>query len=266
MSSEDVILHVYELHAGNGAQQQQQQQSNASSSSDDDDGGGTSQQQTPAAALLPILRRVGLGTYHTSVEIRSRCYSYAAGHGIVQSNPPSAAIIEGGDGADSHAPTNARYSQRIVLGSTGLDRGKINELIKRMRDANFTTTGYHLLNRNCNHFTTTLAMAVLHYDGLADAGYTPKLDEYPSWINRLARTGTGLGCLNDTDICDPVREARVAAGAESRVGWGLSSNSANASKSATEAGTGSKAAGSSSKKKELTEEQKKILTKLKKKG
>mmetsp|Transcript_19100 Transcript_19100/g.41620 ORF Transcript_19100/g.41620 Transcript_19100/m.41620 type:complete len:266 (+) Transcript_19100:173-970(+) len=265
MSSEDVILHVYELHAGNGAQQQQQQ-SNAAASSSDGDGGSTSQQQTPAAALLPILRRVGLGTYHTSLEVRSRCYSYAAGHGIVQSDPPSAAIIGGGSGTDSHAPTNAQYSQRIVLGSTDLDRGKINELIRRMRDTSFTTTGYHLLNRNCNHFTTTLAMAVLHYDGLADAGYTPKLDTYPSWINRLARTGTGLGCLNDTDICDPIREARVAAGAESRVGWGLSSKPGNASKSAADGGNGSKVAASSSKKKELTEEQKKMLAKLKKKG
>lgn len=85
-------------------------------------------------------------------------------------------------------------------------------------------------------------------------------------MNRLARTGTGLGCLNDTDVCDPLREARVAAGAEDRVGWELSKP---ATTTTTDKKTGESkrtAKGSSSKKKELTDEQKRILAKLKKKG
>jgi len=124
------------------------------------------------------------------------------------------------------------------------------------------------MNRNCNHFTTTLAMALLHYDQMTDPQYHPTLDKYPAWVNRLARTGTGLGCLNGEGvnvICNPEREARVAVGAEERVGWDLTKpGNGNAVSGATDSKKGS--GGSSSKKKELTEEQKKILAKLKKKG
>lgn len=249
-SPEDVILHVYDLHADNRA-----------SASNGADATATSAQATPAQRLLPFLRTIGLGTYHTSLQVRSKCYSFAAGVGIAQSTPPTS-------GRDQYAPTNARYLESIVLGSTTLSQGKINEIVNKLRDTTFTNSSYHLMNRNCNHFTTTLALAMLHYDQLTDPRYHPMLEKFPAWVNRLARTGTGLGCLNGEGndvICDPEREARVAVGAEERVGWDLSRNGGGNAKSATESKKAN-AGGNGSKKKELTEEQKKILAKLKKKG
>ena len=255
-SPEEVILHVYELTADN---QQAQAQTSTSSSSGGDtpEGSAQSAQATPAQRFLPFLRTIGLGTYHTSLQIRSKCYSFAAGFGISQSHPPTS-------GVDRYAPSNARYQESITLGTTTLSQGKINEIVNKLRDTTFTTTSYHLMNRNCNHFTTTLAMALLHYDQLTDPQYRPKLDKYPAWVNRLARTGTGLGCLNGEGvdvICNPEREARVAVGAEQRVGWDLSKpGNGNAVSAKDSKGT------SSNTKKELTEDQKKILAKLKKKG
>lgn len=255
-SPEEVILHVYELHADS--------QTNASSNAD---ATATSAQATPAQRLLPFLRTIGLGTYHTSLQVRSKCYSFAAGVGIAQSTPPTSGREQYGV-PYVPAPANARYQESIPLGSTTLSQGKINEIVNKLRETTFTNTSYHLMNRNCNHFTTTLAMALLHYDQLTDPGFGPSLKKYPAWINRLARTGTGLGCLNGEGvdvICDPEREARVAVGAEERVGWDLSKNGGGNAQSATESKKAS-AGGNSSKKKELTEEQKKILAKLKKKG
>ena len=252
-SPEEVILHIYELHADNRT---------PSASSSGGDATATSAQATPAQRLLPFLRTIGLGTYHTSLEIRSKCYSFAAGVGIAQSNSPTSGRRE------QYAPTNARYQESIALGTTTLSQGKINEIVNKLRDTTFTSSSYHLMNRNCNHFTTTLAMALLHYDQLTDPGYHPSLQKYPGWVNRLARTGTGLGCLNGEGvdvICDPEREAQVAVGAEERVGWDLSKNGGGNAKSATDSKKAS-AGGNSGKKEELTEEQKKILTKLKKKG
>ena len=255
-SPENVILHIYELHADN------QQQSSASARADGGDATATSAQATPAQRLLPFLRTIGLGTYHTSLQIRSKCYSFAAGVGIAQSTPPTS-------GREQYAPTNARYQESITLGSTTLSQGKINEIVNKLRDTTFTNSSYHLMNRNCNHFTTTLAMALLHYDQLTDPGYHPSLEKYPAWVNRLARTGTGLGCLNGEGvdvICEPEREARVAVGAEERVGWDLSKPGNGNAKSARESRKASDGGAGGSKKKELTEEQKKILAKLKKKG
>ena len=251
-SPEEVILHIYELHADNQT---------SAASSNGGDATATSAQATPAQRLLPFLRTIGLGTYHTSLQIRSKCYSFAAGVGIAQSTPPIS-------GREQYAPTNARYQESITLGTTTLSQGKINEIVNKLRDTTFNNTSYHLINRNCNHFTTTLAMALLHYDQLTDPGHHPSLAKYPAWVNRLARTGTGLGCLNGEGvdvICDPEREARVAVGAEERVGWDLIKNGGGNAQSATDSKKAS-AGGNSSKKKELTEEQKKILAKLKKKG
>ena len=255
-SPEEVLLHIYELHA----ESHTSTSSSSGGETDAPEGSAQSAQATPAQRFLPFLRTIGLGTYHTSIQIRSKCYSFAAGFGISQSNPPTS-------GADRYAPSNARYQESVTLGTTTLSQGKINEVVNKLRDTTFTSTSYHLMNRNCNHFTTTLAMALLHYDQLTDPQYRPKLDRYPAWVNRLARTGTGLGCLNGEGvdvICNPEREARVAVGAEQRVGWDLSKPGNGNAVSATDSkkGTG----GASSKKKELTEEQKKILAKLKKKG
>ena len=256
---EEVVLHIYELHADNHNQQAQTSTS-SSGGADTPEGSAQSAQATPAQRFLPFLRKIGLGTYHTSIQMRSKCYSFAAGHGIAQSHPPTS-------GADRYAPSNARYQESITLGTTMLPQGKINEIVNKLRDTTFTTTSYHLMNRNCNHFTTTLAMALLHYDQLTDPRYRPKLDRYPAWVNRLARTGTGLGCLNGEGvdvICNPEREARVAVGAEQRVGWDLSKpGNGNAVSTNSKKGTSGT---NSNEKKELTEEQKKILAKLKKKG
>jgi len=118
---------------------------------------------------------------------------------------------------------------------------------------------YHLANRNCNHFSETFAMALILGNELL-SGTTPKLDKYPSWVNRLARTGTSLG-IDDGNVCDVVAEARIAAGAkEGKVGWELSSaNDKGASAGTTTANNRSR-----SQKKELTEKQKAVLAKLKK--
>ena len=262
-SPEEVVLHIFELHADNHNQEAQGQTStNNSSGEDTPEGSAQSAQATPAQRFLPFLRTIGLGTYHTSIQIRSKCYSFAAGAGVTQSNPPSTS------GVDRYAPSNARHQESITLGTTTLSQGKINEVVNKLRETTFTSTSYHLMNRNCNHFTTTLAMALLHYDQLTDPQYRPKLDQYPAWVNRLARTGTGLGCLNGEGvdvICNPEREARVAVGADQKVGWNLSKPGNDNAVSATDSKKGTSGT-SSNKKKELTEEQKKMLAKLKKKG
>lgn len=124
-----------------------------------------------------------------------------------------------------------------------------------MRDDKFKGENYHLANRNCNHFCETFAMAlILGNDLLEDSNAAQKIDKFPAWVNRLARTGTSLG-IDDGKSCDVILEARVAAGLKGKVGWNLTSPSKNKS---------SVSAAKRSQKKELTEKQKAALSKLKK--
>jgi hypothetical protein len=114
------------------------------------------------------------------------------------------------------------------------------------------------LSRNCNHFTETLATAIILQDGLAESGH-PKLKSYPEWINRLANTSK-MVVSHDDDIvpCNPLEEARKAVGADQKVAWGFSNNN---DKSAT-ANNKRNSSGKSTSKKELTEKQKAALAKI----
>eukprot|EP00578_Thalassiosira_sp_NH16_P015969 CAMPEP_0181116330 /NCGR_PEP_ID=MMETSP1071-20121207/21892_1 /TAXON_ID=35127 /ORGANISM="Thalassiosira sp., Strain NH16" /LENGTH=103 /DNA_ID=CAMNT_0023200565 /DNA_START=347 /DNA_END=655 /DNA_ORIENTATION=- len=93
-------------------------------------------------------------------------------------------------------------------------------------------------------------------DLLENTSGTQKLDKFPAWVNRLARTGTSMG-IDDGNSCDVVAEARAAAGLKGKVGWSLAPSSSQNN------GNGASAA-KRSQKKELTEKQKAALAKLKK--
>lgn len=123
-----------------------------------------------------------------------------------------------------------------------------------MRDEQFKGENYHLANRNCNHFSETFAMALILGGDLLEND-NQKLDKFPSWVNRLARTGTSLG-VDDGNVCDVVKEAKAAAGLKGKVGWELTSSSNKKNNAFNSANR--------SQKKELTDKQKTVLAKLKK--
>ncbi len=115
----------------------------------------------------------------------------------------------------------------------------------------FKGENYHVVQRNCNHFSETFATAlILGNDLLEQPHKQHSLDTFPAWVNRLARLGTITG-LNDGIACNVMEEARVAAGVTGKVGWNLTARD----KDTTSSGN--------SQKKELSEKQKVMLAKLK---
>lgn len=236
MADDDVILNVYELLP----EQQQQQQGGA------------------AGFFARMLPSMGLGAYHTSLEVKGYCYAFAAGSGIHK--------ITSSQRDRLGVPPNAAYKESIYLGVCRLNRGQINEVVNKLGKLYFTPTAYHLVHRNCNHFTETFATALILADRLAEEDNPPSLlllDKYPKWVNRLAKSGAALGIpenpsstkseMTEVTTCNVVEEARKAVGANEKVGWGLSSSK----KKDNAKGASSK------KKKELTEKQKAALAKLK---
>ena len=129
-----------------------------------------------------------------------------------------------------------------------------------MRTKFFTTTGYHLTYRNCNHFTETFATAlILPTKDLLKK--QPELKSYPTYVNRLARTGNSIldksADKSDEPPCDVIKEARaVALGIEI-------SDCGDDQKLAVLAASMKDNDKRRKQKKELTEKQKQILAKLK---
>ena len=172
----------------------------------------------------------------------------------------TSAPITGGETAESLRvmPPNVSYRESIIIGQTWFEKGEINEIVQRMRHHHFSGDKYHLANRNCNHFSEVFALALIHGDALLEESKTDfPLENFPAWVNRLAKTGTAIG-LDDGNVCDVLAEARIAAGLKDKVGWGLSSSTNAITSKAS-------SSGSRNQKKELTEKQKAVLAKLKSK-
>ena len=200
-----------------------------------------------------------IGAYHTSIDVRGFRYQFGANIGISRTASPHG----GGDTADSirFVPPNGAYRESIVLGQTWSGQGEINAIVQRMRDDGFRGDTYHLVKRNCNHFSETFAMALILGNELLEEGNCDlrTLDKFPAWVNRLARIGSSLGNEDGNAACDVVAEARVAAGAKRKVGWDFAPSSSENNGGAR----GSTADRSGSQKKELTDKQKIALAKLK---
>lgn len=206
----DVILHVYLLQSEQGG-----------------------------SFVSRFLPSMGMGAYHTSLEIDGYRYTFAANAGIIKTKSRN-------DGV----PSGASYKESIPLGACACNRGEINAIVNNLGEF-FHGNAYHLVHRNCNHFSETLATAAILNDKLVDMKQG-RLKSYPEWINRLANTSK-IVISHDEDIlpCDILLEARKAVGADTKTSWGLKSDDA-AKKRMT----------SVKQKKELTEKQKAMLSKI----
>lgn len=202
----DVILHVYKLAPAED-----------------------NQRRGFFASLLPS---IGLGAYHTCLEFDGSCYTFVANVGVVRSS----ARRRDAQGV----PPGATFQESIVLGDC--PKGCIPPILSQL-EKSFGPSSYHLVHRNCNHFTEALATAMFLKHGVTT------LPKYPSWINRLAKTSHHV-VGHDTDIvpCDPIHEARLAVGVQEK-----------GSKDAKTFGASKKSSGE---KKQLTEKQKAILAKI----
>jgi len=168
----DVVLHVYELKPENG-------------------------QETSSSFWYRMLPSIGMGAYHTKIEMDGYHYTYVANQGIVKTLSRYQGV-----------PSNAKFKESIVLGTCSL-RGEVNSIIRELRKT-FKPNGYHMVHRNCNSFTETFATAIILYDQLVE---DIKLETYPQWVNRLANTGK-MVIPHDSDIvpCNVLEEARNAVG------------------------------------------------------
>lgn len=112
------------------------------------------------------------GVYHSGVEIYNEEYAFG-GHeydvsGIFVTSP-------------REAPGPVLYRESIIIGETSMSREEVHELVSKMGEE-YKGNLYHLLQRNCNHFSE-------------DFAYRLCQARTPNWVNRLAGLAVCLHCL-----------------------------------------------------------------------
>ncbi|CAI2174694.1 5569_t:CDS:2 [Funneliformis geosporum] len=127
----------------------------------------------PRGKITDIGYRIGVGVFHSGVEILGREYNFG-GHdydftGVFVMRPKI-------------GPPNVTFKESIAMGYTTLDKEEIKNVIDEL-SAEWRGNSYNLLTRNCNHFSSELCSRLV---GKAA----------PNWINRAAKLGTFFPCIH----------------------------------------------------------------------
>jgi hypothetical protein len=125
----EVILNVYDLHDSNAA-----------------------------------LHSLGMGLYHTGIEVRDHEYSFSDG-GILRSRPRLAEF--------------GTLREQISMGIYELGMNEFNNTLSQLENSTFSRGRYNLTSLNCNHFTDALCFALME-------------QHIPEWINRMAGIGASV--------------------------------------------------------------------------
>ncbi|KAE8778460.1 deSI-like protein [Hordeum vulgare] len=117
-------------------------------------------------------RWLGLGVYHSGVQVHGVEYAYGAhegaGSGIFEVSP-------------RRCPGYA-FREAVLVGTTELTRADVRALMADLA-ADFPGDAYNLVSRNCNHFCDAACRRLVARARI------------PRWVNRLAKIGVVFTCV-----------------------------------------------------------------------
>ncbi|KAJ4792556.1 hypothetical protein LUZ62_043802 [Rhynchospora pubera] len=114
---------------------------------------------------------LGLGVYHSGVQVHGVEYAYGAHDqavtGIFESEPQQCPGFQ--------------FRKSILIGRTDMNPRQVQRLMEELA-MEYTGNTYNLISKNCNHFCNTVCLRL-----------TSK--PIPKWVNRLARIGFLCNCV-----------------------------------------------------------------------
>ncbi|XP_030475998.2 deSI-like protein At4g17486 [Syzygium oleosum] len=113
----------------------------------------------------------GLGIFHSGIEVHGKEYGFGA-HDF-----PASGVFE----VEPRSCPGFIYRCSISLGHINIPPSDFRLFIEHMASEYHGDT-YHLISKNCNHFTSDVAFRL--------TGKT-----IPGWVNRLARLGSLCSCI-----------------------------------------------------------------------
>lgn len=118
---------------------------------------------------------VGLGVFHSGVVVHGKEYAFG-GHpynwsGIFEMSPKSVETL--GD--------DFKFRETVTIGTTSLSPNEVEDLVRQM-GLNYQGCSYHLIDKNCNHFTSEFCEVLCS-------------KPIPGWVNRLATVSSYLPFL-----------------------------------------------------------------------
>jgi len=124
--------------------------------------------------LTPINNYIywfGLGVFHSGIEVHGLEYGFGA------HEYPSSGVFE----VEPRSCPGFIYRRSVLLGHTDMTRGEFRSFMEHL-SSNYHGDTYHLIVKNCNHFTDEVSKRI-----------TGK--PIPAWVNRAARLGSFCNCL-----------------------------------------------------------------------
>ncbi|KAL0230079.1 hypothetical protein PCE1_003641 [Barthelona sp. PCE] len=116
-----------------------------------------------------VLQKLGIGAFHTAIEVFDSEFAFG-GHaysitGIFSTKPKC-------------PPGLVTFNRSIYLGRTELSKLNVLEMVSALGKS-WLGNSYHLLDRNCNHFSQILAFILTGRNT-------------PDWINRITKLGSAF--------------------------------------------------------------------------